>query len=46
VGQNCFSHIFTAVVLTYCGYPEHALRLLRTAVDQGFCAVFALERDP
>ena len=37
---------FTATILTHCGHVEAALRLLRTAVDQNYCANFALQQDP
>jgi hypothetical protein len=37
---------FAAGLFSYCGHDELALKLLRTAVEQNFCAVFPLEHDP
>jgi eukaryotic-like serine/threonine-protein kinase len=33
-------------VVAYCGKEEAALRVLRTAIEENYCAVSALEKDP
>jgi serine/threonine protein kinase/tetratricopeptide (TPR) repeat protein len=35
-----------AIRLSGCGRPELALRLLRTAVDQGYCVPQSMQNDP
>ena len=37
---------FAAEDLAHCGYPDLALRLLRKAVQQNYCAFPAMEKDP
>jgi hypothetical protein len=37
---------FLAEDLAHCGYPDLALRLLRKAVQQNYCAFPAMERNP
>jgi len=35
-----------AAMQAYCGFPETALRLLETAVDQNYCSFPAVDLDP
>jgi len=37
---------FSASHLAYCGHSEAALRLLRQAIDQGFCSYPGVDNDP
>ncbi len=37
---------YAAENLAHCGYPDLSLRLLRKAVQENYCAVPAMERDP
>src|SRR5260370_27058888 len=33
-------------LLSYCGHKDAALRLLRSAIEQNYCAYTALQTDP
>lgn len=37
---------FVGTALAYCGQNDAALRLLRSAVEQNYCAYTALQTDP
>jgi hypothetical protein len=37
---------FAAGDFSRCGYPDLALRLLRRAVEQNYCAYPTMEKDP
>jgi hypothetical protein len=36
----------TGAILSFCGQKESALRLLKSAIEQNYCAYSALQRDP
>ncbi len=40
------SRYYQGAVLAYCGQPDLALRLLRSAIDSNYCAREALDSDP
>lgn len=37
---------YQASLLAFCGEKEIALKLLRAAIAQNYCALFALDTDP
>ncbi len=37
---------FTGALLSYCGQRDAAVRLLRSAIEQNYCAYTALQTDP
>jgi serine/threonine protein kinase len=37
---------FTGALLSYCGKKDAAVRLLRSAIEQNYCAYTALQTDP
>jgi hypothetical protein len=40
------AHYFVGSVLAYCGQTDAAIRLLKSAIGQNYCAYTALETDP
>lgn len=44
--EDAEPNYWIATELLHCGRPRHALRLLRHAVDGGFCSYPAVDRDP
>ncbi len=45
-GADAEPRYFVATFLAYCGQNDAALRLLKSAVEQNYCAYTALQTDP
>jgi len=45
-GVDAEPRYFVADLLSYCGHQDGAVRLLRSAINQNYCAYTALQTDP
>jgi len=45
-GVDAEPRYFVAALLSYCGQKDAAVRLLRSAMEQNYCAFTALQSDP
>jgi hypothetical protein len=45
-GVDAEARYFVGALLSYCGHKDAAVRLLRSAIEQKYCAYTALQSDP
>ncbi len=45
-GVDAEPRYFVGALLSYCGQKDAAVRLLRSAIEQNYCAYIALQSDP
>jgi len=45
-GVDAEPRYFVGALLSYCGQKDAAVRLLRSAIEQNYCAYTALQSDP
>ena len=45
-GVDAEPRYFVGALLSYCGQKDAAVRLLRSAIEQNYCAYTALQTDP
>lgn len=45
-GVDAEPRYFVGALLSYCGQKDAAVRLLRSAIEQNYCAHIALQTDP